>query len=127
MLKQIKKQLKTKAKSFLARFNGSNKNIPIYGMTNLSEQKYFEFYASEEYSGVGEIVDLGSWMGSTTIPLAKGLKNNKNCKNKKDRIHAFDRFIWKSWMNGRNQGTMKEYQPGDSFLDEFKKRTKRYF
>ncbi|HAC64163.1 MAG TPA: hypothetical protein DCF68_11640 [Cyanothece sp. UBA12306] len=126
MLNIIKNKLKPKVKSLVKKLKGSNENVRLHGMTNISEQQYFEIYAREQYQGIGEIVDLGSWMGSTTIPLAKGIKNNKNCQNKIDKIHAFDRFIWESWMNISSQDTLKQYQPGDSFLDEFKKRTKKY-
>lgn len=123
MLNSIKDKIrKTVIGSFLKKLIGKE-----HGMTTFSEQKYFRSYACNEYSGVGEIVDLGSWLGSTTVSLAKGLIENKNCQNKTARIHAFDLFIWQTWMNKAASNTLlKKYKPGDSFLDEFERRIKKY-
>lgn len=95
-------------------------------MTSLYEQKYFEEYASLIYSGAGEIVDLGCWLGSTTIPLAKGVAKNRNCKNKTVRIHAFDYFVWEEWMEECVKGTRLQgrFEPGEIFVEEFQQRIK---
>ena len=45
----------------------------ILGMTSMEEQLFLEDYAQNEYSGKGEIVELGCWLGSSTISLARGL------------------------------------------------------
>jgi hypothetical protein len=73
--------------------------IPAYfrrlpGMTTGTERAYFQWYAQYIYSGCGAIVDLGCWLGSTTIPLARGLKKNMIKSSSKDRIYAYDEFIW---------------------------------
>src|SRR5262250_2891759 len=69
----------------------------VHGMTSTEEQTYFRRYARDMYSGVGEIVDLGCWLGSTTIPLAQGLFKNINVSTKGKRIHAYDLFVWEEW------------------------------
>jgi hypothetical protein len=96
----------------------------VLGMTTLQEQKYFQRYASSIYTGVGEMVDLGCWLGSTTIPLAKGLGKNRQSDLKRGRIHSFDQFDWETWMEECVRGTKLEgkFKPGDSFLGEFESR-----
>lgn len=96
-------------------------------MTTQTEQAYLEEYAGSIYSGTGAMVDLGCWLGSTTIPLVKGLMRNPNLRRVSIPIYAYDRFLWEQWMeeNGVVRGSEIEgkYKPGESFLEEFKKRT----
>jgi len=96
----------------------------LLGMTSLDEQAFFEEYARSIYTGAGEIVDLGCWLGSTTIPLARGLSANPSAQASRKKIHAFDIFRWEAWMDDWVRGTNLEarYKPAESFLDEFKKR-----
>lgn len=93
------------------------------GMISTQEQEYLYRYASCEYTGQGEIVDLGCWLGSSTIELAKGLQNNPHTADRK--VHAYDRFIWEAWMDQYAIGTGLEgkFEPGDSFLQECLDRT----
>lgn len=72
----------------------------LIGMTIKWEQAYLKRYSQKEYSGLGEIVDYGCWLGSSTIPLAMGIKSNQRVKEKDKRIYAYDIFIWQSWMDG---------------------------
>lgn len=98
----------------------------LQGMTSLAERLYLYKYTEKEYSGIGEIVELGCWLGSSTSCLAMGLESNPNITTKDKRIHVYDMF---TWMEGWNQlpvvlGTPIEgkYKSGDSFLDEYIKR-----
>src|SRR5436853_7107707 len=87
------------------------KEVPIpphawlIGMTTLEEQAYFEDYARSIYTGAGEIVDLGSWLGSTTISLARGLADNPSVEARRKKIHAFDQFLWVPDMDRCVRGT----------------------
>lgn len=96
----------------------------IQGMIGQTEKAYLYWYTKHIFTGEGTIVDLGSWLGGTTISLAMGLEDNKRLTHNK-LIHSYDEFVWGAWMNHLVQGTGLEgrYQPGDSFLDEFKHRT----
>jgi hypothetical protein len=96
----------------------------LLGMTTLQEQHYLENYAKNIFSGKGEIVDLGCWLGSTTIPLVKGFIQNPNEKAKSRRIHSFDLFRWEEYMEECVRGTSVEgrFHQGDSFLEEFLER-----
>jgi hypothetical protein len=98
----------------------------FHGMTTSEEQTYFRRYAEDDYSGSGEIVDLGCWLGSTTIPLAQGLRKNLNISTVRKRIHAYDLFVWYKWMDPYMYGCRQQYSPGDSYLQEYRARTKNY-
>lgn len=92
-------------------------------MTIKWEQAYLQRYAEKQYSSQGEIVDYGCWLGSSVIPIAMGLERNPKVDRKKQRIHAYDIFIWQSWMEKIvvNTPLAGKYKPGDNFLDEFNK------
>lgn len=94
---------------------------PLLGMTSSHEQEFLRNYAQHNYSGQGEIVDLGCWLGSATIALAQGLEHNERNILKFKRIHAYDLFEWDTYMNQSVRGTELEnrYQAGDSFLEEY--------
>ncbi|WP_333299216.1 AMP-binding protein [Microcoleus sp. AT13-A6] len=96
----------------------------ILGMTSWEEQVFLEDYTKNEYSGRGEIVELGCWLGSSTISLARGLEANSQVVVKNQRIHAYDIFTWVPAMEQIAKGTdvTGKFQDGDSFLDEYLKR-----
>lgn len=96
----------------------------LLGMTIKWEQAYLQRTAEKEYSGTGEIVDYGCWLGSSIIPLAVGLERNQKVKQKKKRIHAYDIFIWESWMEEIvvNTSLAGKYKSGDNFEHEFHKK-----
>ncbi|BAQ61647.1 hypothetical protein GM3708_2053 [Geminocystis sp. NIES-3708] len=95
--------------------------INVLGMTSREERSYVKDYAEYYYTGQGEIVDLGCWLGSLTLPLIYGLEKNKQVNSTQIKIHAYDLFLWKQWMNAEVVGTDLEnkYQNNDSFLDSF--------
>ena len=100
-------------------------NNPLLGMISKQEGSYLENYARNDYSGQGEIVDLGCWLGASTIALAKGLRKNRNKKVREHIVHAYDIFIWEAWMDECiiNTPLQGKYRPGDSFFEECRERT----
>ncbi len=100
----------------------------LVGMTSKTEQDYFALYGEKTYSGKGEVVDLGCWLGSTTIPLVKGLLKNPAFAASNRKVYAYDLFIWFDWMNSSAAGTSLagKYREGDNFVEEFKARTKDF-
>jgi len=73
------------------------KHFNVPGMITNEEICYYHFIA-KAYSGWGEIVELGPWLGHSTLHLAKAFSNNPHFKEKK--LHVFDDFIWRSaWMD----------------------------
>ena len=85
------------------------------------EAAYLERYARDEYSGRGELVDLGCWMGATTLALARGLDANRQSAVAARKVQAFDRFIWEPWMDQFVADTPYKgrFQSGDSFAEVF--------
>jgi hypothetical protein len=98
------------------------------GMTTRSEQQYFENYGANIYTGKGEVVDLGCWLGSTTISVVKGLLKNPAFADSDKKVFAYDAFIWYESMNEPVAGTslVGKYKEGDSFLEAYKKMTAKY-
>lgn len=93
----------------------------LLGMTSPSEQAFLEWYASTAFAGVGAMLDLGSWLGSSTISLARGLALNPQTAATLQTIHAYDLFSWRptmvTWVKGTKwEGRLKD---GDSFLPLF--------
>ena len=100
----------------------------LLGMTSKTEQDYLAHYGAKLYGGQGEIVDLGCWLGSTTIPLTKGLRKNPAFLAFERKVYAYDLFIWFDWMNPSVAGTnlFGKFVEGENFVDEFRKRIDRY-
>jgi len=60
-------------------------------MLTPEEKKMLVWLTQFYYTGEGEIVDLGSFLGGSTIHLSHGLSKNK-LDVKEKRVHAYDRF-----------------------------------
>lgn len=99
---------------------GRSRRAHIPTMLTTHEQDYLYSFAKSAYSGCGEIVDLGCWLGGSTVPLAQGLeKNRKRLIDK--RVHAYDRFVWNEWMANKYKNiVLQKFAVGDSFVNEFK-------
>jgi hypothetical protein len=82
-------------------------------------RRYYKWVAKTcEYAG--DVVDLGSWMGSSTACLAEGLSENPRRKDR--RVHAYDSFIWRDWMRtytDDSQLLAANIREGECFLDYF--------
>ena len=87
-------------------------------MTSDQELCFLETYAREGFAGKGRIVDLGCWLGATTISLARGLENNP-AVHKQPWIDAIDRFVWDDGLAAiaRKRNFQNSFQPGDDYYD----------
>jgi hypothetical protein len=99
----------------------------LVGMTTGDEQRWYCSVAAEVVNGgnKGAIVDLGSWMGSTAISLAKGIKKALPPGAPAPPVYAIDRYIWEPWMQAfasSATGISCDYLDGDSFLPEVRRR-----
>jgi hypothetical protein len=75
----------------------------IPGMLTDSEKKYY-CYITAFYSGWGEIVELGPWLGLSTFFVGSSLLTNSNFIDRK--LYVFDDFTWRtSWMDKWLVGT----------------------
>lgn len=95
-------------------------------MTSLREQRWLRRYAATRYRGTGAIVDLGCFLGATTIPLVEGLALNPRARHK--HVHAYDLFVWnkqfEAWAKGKEVEGL--FTVGRSFLPEFIRRTQEW-
>jgi len=69
-------------------------------------------YARKE----GKIVDLGCWLGATSIALARGLLGNGPNVCDGEEVIGFDVFRWEDWMPRGRAYCL--YSVGESFLPE---------
>jgi hypothetical protein len=89
----------------------------IPGMVSPAEMAFFRESAARYVGKEGAIVDLGCWLGSTSVALAQGLQSHgPQASNRKERILGFDRFVWEEWMPAHLPFGL--YHPGESFLPE---------
>lgn len=95
--------------------NRTPKAIP--GMVSVEEMAFFSESAGRYLGKQGAIVDLGCWLGSTSVALAQGvLSQGSGASNVNERVFGFDMFKWEAWMPERIPYCV--YQCGDSFLPE---------
>lgn len=89
------------------------------------ERKLLYYSARDYYTGEGEIVDAGSFLGGSAICLSEGLRANPRVTNKAKRIHSFDRFkchagFPRKWFAGT------DIKDGDSIRPIFDRNTAPY-
>lgn len=68
----------------------------IPGQIQPIECQALYWLAGEYYRGVGEIVELGTFLGRSSEALARGLADNGKIadRDKAKRLHCFDRFLY---------------------------------
>ncbi len=84
----------------------------VPGMTSASEGRYLYWLASSQLSGEGELVEIGSWLGRSTMHLAAGLRRTGSQEN----LHCFDGFAWGP---SDPQKSDLPLRPGDNFQAYF--------
>jgi hypothetical protein len=88
-------------------------------MVSKETLRYYKWLA-RTLQAPGDIVELGSWMGSSTACLAEGLSQN-SCRQH-TRVRAYDSFVWRDWMRTYTEAPELEAAnicAGDSFLHYF--------
>jgi hypothetical protein len=84
----------------------------VPSMITVGEAEFFRECARGPLAAGGSIVDLGCFMGSTAIALARGVME----AGRRDEVIAYDLFTWADWMHG--MPTHGVYHSGDCFLPE---------
>jgi hypothetical protein len=90
----------------------------VPGMISEEEQRYYHWLGSQ-YSGSGEVVELGPWLGLSTFHIVMGLRKNPRFEGR--RVYVYEDFVWRSsWMDASYAGPDR---PGDheDFLPLFQK------
>ena len=98
----------------------------IPGMTSNQERKCL-YDAARQMEPIGDIVDLGSWLGSLTASLAAGVLANPNHRSQVPTVFAYDTFVWRDWMTplAKKYG-VTGFSDGESFLPRFLAETERW-
>jgi hypothetical protein len=91
----------------------------LISMTTDNELCFLESYARWSFTGSGSIIDLGCWLGATTIALARGLAQNTIARDRRV-VEGIDRFVWAPWMNPvtAQLGVRLPYRVGEEFLKD---------
>jgi hypothetical protein len=98
-------------------------NIP--GMVSPAEMAFFSESAARSIGRAGAIVDLGCWMGSTSVSLAQGIQGRgPHSDDRNAKVLGFDRFVWEEWMPAHLPYGI--YYPGESFLPEARRVARDY-
>ena len=95
-------------------------------MTSPQERKCL-YDAARRMEPIGDIVDLGSWLGSLTASLAAGALANPNHHSDVPTVFAYDTFVWRDWMTplAKKYG-VSGFSDGESFLPRFLAETERW-
>jgi hypothetical protein len=64
----------------------------VPGMVTDSECRYLYWLTSRGYAGAGAVVEVGTWLGRSTIHLAAGLRDAGFAAA----LHCYDQFVWRS-------------------------------
>jgi hypothetical protein len=69
-------------------------------MISKEEQRYLYWLTSEYRRGSGHVVEMGPWLGGSTVCLAAGMSAAENMSDW--RLHVYDSFIWREFMAKRH-------------------------
>ena len=99
---------------------------PVPSMLTQDEMRYYH-YISKFYSGVGAVVEIGPWIGSSTYNIVDGLLANPAFTADK-RLYVYDDFVWRSsWMDKWIVDTgITPLNNLDSFLPLFHEMTEKF-
>lgn len=81
----------------------------VPGQISDAEGRYLYGLLSQGYAGVGGVVEVGCWLGSSTAHLAAGLRDS----GRPGVLHTFDRFRWGG--QGDNAKSGLNLEPGCDF------------
>jgi hypothetical protein len=93
----------------------------IPAMITPDESRFYEESARASVGKSGAIVDLGCWLGGTSVALARGIPTT-NGERQNEKVLGFDLFRWEKWMPADVPYCL--YQSGDSFLPEARRLTR---
>jgi hypothetical protein len=71
-------------------------------MITPEERRYLFWLTSEYWSGTGDVVEVGPWLGGSTWHLASGMAANPRAHPDR-RLHVIDNFRWRPFMADRAQ------------------------
>jgi hypothetical protein len=82
------------------------------GMTWNSERMAL-YRAAQQTRVPGHFVDLGTFLGSLTVPMLCGLQANEDAKRNGTRLYAYDHFLWHPTIGGQWWDILPGNKPRD--------------
>lgn len=89
---------------------------PIPTMLSKEELRYLTWLGAETWTGRGEILEIGPWLGGSTHALAEGVRRSE--RGGPGVLTSVDSFIWKNFMGDRSGLKLAD---GESFLPQFQR------
>lgn len=86
------------------------------GMINDEEAGYYH-WLGQYFSGIGEAVELGCWLGRSTFFILHGLQRSPYFRSRK--LWVFDSFVWHSDYMDQHYNGSNRPRNGESFLPLF--------
>jgi len=83
-------------------------------MTSAAECRYLYWLTSTQFDGAGAVVEVGSWLGRSTVHLAAGLRDGGHAA----KLHCFDGFTWSFGDSAKSDLPLR---PGQSFRPYFER------
>ncbi len=103
------------------------KNVPfdypraVPTMLAEEEKRYLFWLGRDAWDGNGLVVEIGPWLGGSTVCLAAGMIASR--KHAHGRLHTVDNFLWRDFMAARAPLPL---QNGESFLPYFQENVEPY-
>lgn len=91
----------------------------VPGMTSPAECRYLYWLTSTQLSGSGRLVEIGTWLGRSTLHIAAGHQRSGHHQE----LHCFDGYTWSS--SDRKAADLP-LNPGDSFQKYFEENVSRF-
>ena len=93
----------------------------VPAMISTTEKQYLYWLAANVWQGRGAIVEIGPWLGGSTVCLAAGMQAYGHATTR--RLFVFDNFIWREFMAERAELPV---QSGESFEPWFRENLASY-
>jgi hypothetical protein len=85
-------------------------------MISAEERSYLYWLGRDFWTGRGEVIEMGPWLGGSTYSLAAGMAAKH--PEAQRRLHVFDSFIWRPFMAQRARLPL---EAGQSFRSYFER------
>jgi hypothetical protein len=87
------------------------------------ERAWAARYAATTYTGRGEIVELGAWLGGITLSLVRALPDNPSWAAAPRPVHVYDEFLHDRQRERLERSPLEyDYEERGSFVHHFEKR-----
>lgn len=91
--------------------------VPVPTMISREEQRYLYWLTASAWTGAGVVVEMGPWLGGSTLCLAAGIRDSEHRERFATPLHVFDNFVWREFMAGPGR---PDVAPGSSFEAHFR-------